>query len=144
MELDPPDEFFELTAEDLQRMQAQAAAKRKVRMHQAARRHCIAQHAAAWQAWLGLRSHTAVTSGSLLSTPDHHIACPLVPLTLAAAGALRRQSLCSKLEPHARLKALHAPPPWGLSGERQCVGPLTTAVHFSHRIGSRPAAATMR
>jgi hypothetical protein len=30
MELDPPDEFFELTAEDLQRLQAQAAAKRKV------------------------------------------------------------------------------------------------------------------
>jgi hypothetical protein len=30
MELDPPDEFYELTAEDLQRLQAQAAAKRKV------------------------------------------------------------------------------------------------------------------
>lgn len=29
MEVDPPDAFFELTAEDLQRMQAQAAAKRK-------------------------------------------------------------------------------------------------------------------
>jgi hypothetical protein len=33
MELDPPDEFFELTAEDLQRLQAQAAAKRKVCIH---------------------------------------------------------------------------------------------------------------
>jgi hypothetical protein len=31
MELDPPEDFYELTAEDLQRMQAQAAAKRKVR-----------------------------------------------------------------------------------------------------------------
>lgn len=41
MEADPPDEFFELTAEDLQRLQAQAAAKRKVQTHSAAQQSCV-------------------------------------------------------------------------------------------------------
>lgn len=31
MDIDPPDEFFEMTAEDLQRLQQQANQKKKVR-----------------------------------------------------------------------------------------------------------------
>jgi hypothetical protein len=31
MEVDPPDDFFEMTLEDLARLQQQAAAKKKVR-----------------------------------------------------------------------------------------------------------------
>ncbi|KAF6257927.1 hypothetical protein COO60DRAFT_1701571 [Scenedesmus sp. NREL 46B-D3] len=68
MEADPPDEFFELTAEDLQRLQAQAAAKRKADLTFRTRTAREAESAARAAAMGPVRVRLHLPDGTLLQS----------------------------------------------------------------------------